>query len=106
METKIWNCEHDECIKRSVKRSNELDFLFQDDMIEVNVKNGVVSILTLEDNNEEEDSILTKHFQEMFNNGLLPDNCECSVFYLVEDWNVIGSDDDDNEIDYFIEING
>lgn len=109
METKIWNCENEECIKRSVKRSKEIDFLFHDDMVELNVKNGIVSISTIENNNIHEDCFLTNHFQEMFNNGLLPDNCECGVFYLTEDWNVIGnfigSDNDENDIDYFIEIN-
>ena len=102
-----WNSECDNCPPRTVKRSSELDFLFQDDMIEIKVTDGILTIP-----NDEYGSILGRHFQQMFDDGLIPDNCECGVFYLVEVWNVIGNFDvkilseDDNDIDYFIDIIG
>jgi len=82
-----------------------LNGLEPDDDLSFKIVNGKVTC---------EDSEFTSLIEQLFTEGLIPDNSDLTIFHTGESLNIIGDFlekciytlENDNDIDYFIEIVG
>jgi len=102
-----WNCQDTNVIYENRKVTKELlNGLESDNELSFKIVNSEVTC---------EDPEFTSLIEQLFKDGLIPDNCDCTIFHIGEGLNVIGdflsgvhlseiNPEIMNDIDYFIDI--